>query len=422
MALPINPVHNQHYKGYEYNSDEEVWVKDELRTRVFQDQNTLVLPPIAALGDTLVFVCPSDHAKSYIGPPEGVEIEILSTSGKALEAGNYPLLPGESVRLVRTGTEDVQKWTACFEFSSAAAPSEPTDSFYSLVLTQRRTSGTINLYKHGNSIYVEFKDVKWGGSPTPLLTQSVTDPAMFPKIDDPVNPQNSAAEFKISNGRGEEVPVKIFTDGKIGIYYASTTTTTADFLNGGAVYLGSGAPESTLPKKISEDVTSLNTKVNSNSTRIDTLSAGSGSSNSDVSPFFLKDQNDLGWTEAPLRSISDVRLSGSLKYMRRGGFVTLTFLNLQYESTYISAPSGYKVVRIFTLPRGYRPSEPLVPFDIDANPIDTSNPRSWAYFLHVFVSGHVSLLTDSGGPHYYSGTFTFPHAYVEGSDPAYVQP
>ncbi len=289
MSLPTLPSNKQLFRGAVYNNGE--WEIDRVRTRMFEGTNVEILPHAAAFGDTLHFVCPSRYEYAFISPPVGEEFDIPYAEVE-LDAGRYKLLKGEAVRMVRTGTAAKQQWTVCLgsgvraytnlkiqeasntlqssidstktgleatidstktdlEAIISSAASE-ADSYHSLVLRDRRMTGSINFFRHSGTIYVEFKDVAWGGYSDPLLAQNISDqPLLFPRLIDSTNPQNSKAEFYLSDNRGRQIPVEIFHDGRIAIHYRDDSNR-GDVVNGSAYYLGPGNLQDTLVRKVLE--------------------------------------------------------------------------------------------------------------------------------------------------------------------------
>ncbi len=343
LPVPTDPANGEYCRGFVFNQADNTWDEDLVRTRVFEDSDESILPHKARLGDTLVFTCPSKYPHVFISPPLGEELEV-SYADIALNNARFQLFKGESVRMVRTGTADAQKWSVCLgsgvsSYLDKKLEESAGDSYYSFTSSNRRRTGSINFYRHGGTIYVEFRNVSWGRNRVSLAEERIEAPPMLPKILDPNNPQNSPASFNILDTNGRLVPVTIQHDGDIEIYYdripaggqyLDSGSYDTVVLNGSAVYLGEGTPESTLPKKLSEDVATNRTQIATNRTQIAT-------NQSAIPSYFLPENNDDS-----LEITLSYPYTGTIYLQKRGGWVFFSLSGVRKTGTSTSP--------LFTLP------------------------------------------------------------------------
>ncbi len=329
LPVPTDPANGEYCRGFVFNQADNTWDEDLVRTRVFEESDEVTLPHKARLGDTLVFTCPSKSEHVFISPPLGEELEV-SYADIALNNARFQLFKGESVRMVRTGTADAQKWSVCLgsgvsSYLDKKLEESAGDSYYSFTSSNRRRTGSINFYRHGGTIYVEFRNVSWGRNRVSLAEERIEAPPMLPKILDLNNPQNSPASFNILDTSGRLVPVTIQHDGDIEIYYdripvggqfLDSGSYDTVVLNGSAVYLGEGTPESTLPKKLSEDVATNRTQIANTLTQIATNQIQIATNQSAIPSHFLPENND-----EQMEITLSYPYTGTVYLQKRGGWV-----------------------------------------------------------------------------------------------------
>ncbi len=104
MPFPQNPVAGEYYKGYLWDVDQGLWVKNETAVKLLNQDETAVLPPRAAIGDSLDFHFPAETGYAYLehGKSDGTILrgyDHTPTGGKGL----FRVRPQQAVKLVYRG-------------------------------------------------------------------------------------------------------------------------------------------------------------------------------------------------------------------------------------------------------------------------------------------------------------------------------